>query len=86
MVQESFDPGEEPHRACGFICEETDRLNGLITSLLDFARPAAPRLQNVSLEKRVDRALALAAGMVNASAMECTASGTHSSHNESSRP
>jgi signal transduction histidine kinase len=62
MVQESFDPGEEPHRACGFICEETDRLNGLITSLLDFARPAAPRLQKVSLEKRVDRALALAGG------------------------
>jgi signal transduction histidine kinase len=62
MVQESFDPGEESHRACGFICEETDRLNGLITSLLDFARPAALRLQNVSLEKRVDRALALAAG------------------------
>jgi signal transduction histidine kinase len=62
MVQESFEPGEEPHRACGFICEETDRLNGLISSLLDFARPAHPRLQRVSLEKVVDRALALEAG------------------------
>jgi len=62
MVQESFDPGEETHRACGFICEETDRLNGLITSLLDFARPASPRLQSVSLDKLVDRALALEAG------------------------
>lgn len=62
MVQESFDPGEEPFRACGFICEETDRLNGLITSLLDFARPATPRLQSVSLEKVLDRSLALEAG------------------------
>ncbi|MGI9591563.1 MAG: two-component system sensor histidine kinase NtrB, partial [Myxococcota bacterium] len=62
MVQESFDPDDEAHRACGFICEETDRLNGLISSLLDFARPASPRLQSVSLEKLIDRALALEAG------------------------
>ena len=43
MVQESFDPEEEPYRACQFICEETDRLNGLITALLGFARPARLR-------------------------------------------
>ncbi len=62
MVQESFEPGEEPHRACQFICEETDRLNGLITSLLGFARPTEPRLQTLSIEKVLDRALALGAG------------------------
>ncbi len=31
MVQESFEPGEDPYRACEFICEETLRLNSLIT-------------------------------------------------------
>src|SRR5262245_61499090 len=62
MLQEGFEPGEEPHRACRFICEETDRLNGLITSLLGFARPTEPRLQTLSIEKVLDRALALGAG------------------------
>ena len=62
MVQESFEPGEEPYRACRFICEETDRLNGLITALLGFARPTEPRLQTLSIEKVLDRALQLGAG------------------------
>jgi two-component system sensor histidine kinase HydH len=62
MVQESFDPGTESHRACGFICEEIDRLNGLIASLLSFARPTEPRLERVFVDKLFDRVLALAAG------------------------
>jgi two-component system sensor histidine kinase HydH len=62
MVQESFDPGSEPHRACDFICEEIDRLNGLITSLLTFARPAEPRLAPIHPEKLIDRALSVSAG------------------------
>ena len=62
MVQESFEPGEEPHRACRFICEEIDRLNGLITSLLGFARPSEPRLQTLAIEKVLDRALSLGSG------------------------
>jgi two-component system sensor histidine kinase HydH len=60
MVQEGFEPQDEAHRACQFICEEIDRLNGLISSLLAFARPHEPRLSSVSLEKVVDRALQLA--------------------------
>lgn len=60
MVRESFDPGEDPHRACGFICEEIDRLDGLISSLLNFARPSEPRLETTSLPKVIDRALQLA--------------------------
>ncbi len=60
MVQESFDAEEDPYRACEFICEEIDRLNALITALLTFSRPAEPRCENVSLEKVIDRALALA--------------------------
>ena len=59
MVQESFGPEEDPYRACGFICEEIDRLNALTTSLLTFARPSEPKLSSVSFEKLVDRALHL---------------------------
>ncbi len=61
MIQESFDAHEEAHRACQFIRDEIDRLNGLITALLAFARPAQPRFQSVSLEKVTDRGLQLAA-------------------------
>ncbi len=59
MVREHFSPEEEAHRACEFIREEIDRLNGLITSLLTFSRPAELRLQPVTIEQVVDRALQL---------------------------
>lgn len=60
MVRESFDPGEEPYRACEFIVEEIDRLNGLIRSLLTFSRPTELRLRSVSIDKLLDQALHLA--------------------------
>lgn len=60
MVQEGFVPGDDAHRACQFICEEIDRLDSLITSLLTFARPAQLRLQRVALDAVVERALGLA--------------------------
>jgi two-component system sensor histidine kinase HydH len=59
MVQEGFAPGEDPHRACQFICEEIDRLNGLIGSLLTFARPAPLRLSRIGLDAVLERALQL---------------------------
>jgi len=59
MVQEHFTPSDEAYRACTFIREEIDRLNGLISSLLTFARPAELRLQTVALEQVIDRALQL---------------------------
>jgi two-component system sensor histidine kinase HydH len=59
MVRESFDPGEDPHRACDFICEEIDRLNSLISGLLSFARPTKLELAVTSIEKLIDRALHL---------------------------
>lgn len=61
MVQDGFQPGDDAHRACQFICEEIDRLNSLITSLLTFARPAQLRVQRVALDTVLERALALAA-------------------------
>jgi signal transduction histidine kinase len=66
MVRESFDSGDDAHRACSFICDETDRLGALTTSLLTFSRPTEPKLTGVSLEKLVDRALQLAGEEIGA--------------------
>ena len=60
MVQESFDPADEAFRACQFIREETDRLDGLVKSLLGFARPTELRSTSCSVEKLFDRVLQLA--------------------------
>jgi len=60
MVQESFEPNEDPYRACEFICEEIDRLNGLITALLTFSRPTELKRKTITLAKVVDRAVTLA--------------------------
>jgi len=60
MIQESFEPGQDSHTACGFICDEIDRLDGLIHSLLNFARPLELTRKAVSIERVVERALAIA--------------------------
>jgi two-component system sensor histidine kinase HydH len=59
MVREHFGPNAEAYRACEFIREEIDRLNGLITALLTFSRPAELRVQPVEIEQVIDRALQL---------------------------
>jgi two-component system sensor histidine kinase HydH len=60
LLREGFPPGGDAYRACGFICEEIDRLNALITALLGFSRPAEPKLVPVSIDGVLDRALQLA--------------------------
>jgi two-component system sensor histidine kinase HydH len=60
LVQEGFAPHDDAWRACEFICQEIDRLNGLITALLSFARPTEPRRQTVAIGQLVERALRLA--------------------------
>ncbi len=60
MVQEQFDSGDDAHRACAFVVEEADRLNGLITALLAFARPTTLEPQPSSLDAVVERAVELA--------------------------
>ena len=60
MAQESFDPGSDPYRALDFVCEETDRLDRLIQSLLTFAKPQPVECRPMELAKVVDRALELA--------------------------
>jgi two-component system sensor histidine kinase HydH len=59
-AQERFDDSDDSYRACQFICDETDRLDGLITSLLAFARPTAPQVGQVVLGDVLVRALRLA--------------------------
>lgn len=60
MARESFDPESDPHRALGFVCEETDRLDRLIASLLTFAKPQAVERVEVDVTKVIDRATELA--------------------------
>jgi signal transduction histidine kinase len=60
LVQEHFADGDDAHRACRFIVEETDRLDGLIASLLAFARPTSLALRPVDVEQVLARAEGLA--------------------------
>jgi len=65
MLEEGPGLDDDAPRACSFIREEIDRLNGLITSLLAFARPTEPRLSAVALDAVIERALHLAAPEVD---------------------
>ena len=65
MLEEGQGLDADARRACSFIREEIDRLNGLITSLLAFARPTEPRLSPVALDAVIERALRLAAPEVD---------------------
>jgi signal transduction histidine kinase len=60
MLEEGSALDDDARQACRFIREEIDRLNGLITSLLAFARPTEPRLASVAPDAVIDRALRLA--------------------------
>jgi len=65
MLEEGPGLDDDARRACSFIREEIDRLNGLITSLLAFARPTEPRLSPIALDGVIERALRLAAPEVD---------------------
>ncbi len=60
MVREHFPETEDAHRACGFILEEIDRLDGLIASLLAFARPTPLRVRTALLGQVVGHVATLA--------------------------
>jgi len=66
MVRESFAPGDDSFRACQFIVDESDRLNVLVTTLLDFSRPTQPRIEAVDVERVLDHALELAGDSLRA--------------------
>lgn len=49
MLALDLPDGSDARRASGFIIEEVDRLNGVVRSLLNYARPLATRREPVSL-------------------------------------
>ncbi|MCO4770712.1 MAG: hypothetical protein KDA24_11840 [Deltaproteobacteria bacterium] len=55
-------PSEDPGaaKALGFVVEECDRLDSMITALLAFARPAPLEVQEVDVDALLDRAAHLA--------------------------
>jgi signal transduction histidine kinase len=60
IVDESSGP-EEIREFRGIILKECRRLNGLLTSLLDFARPRAPELREANVDRVFDSVIELAA-------------------------
>lgn len=60
MIKRSFHEGEQNYELAGFLIEEVDRLNRVVTRLLDFAKPSAPNVAPCDLAEIMDRALALA--------------------------
>jgi signal transduction histidine kinase len=66
LVREGFAPGDDAFRACQFIVDESDRLNVLVTTLLDFSRPTRPRIEAVDVERVLDHALELAGDSIRA--------------------
>ncbi len=60
LVQEHFRSGDDAHRACRFILEEIDRLDGLIASLLAFARPTVLHTRKTLVSDLAERAALLA--------------------------
>ncbi len=65
QVIESMLPEEAPQRPImKKVEQEVDRLNTLVTDLLTYARPRAPRADRLALRPVVERAMALAVGHV----------------------
>jgi len=57
--QRSFQEGTEHHRYAGVMIQEVDRLNRVISNLLDFARPKDPVLRKVDPKEVVAHAATL---------------------------
>lgn len=60
ILARSQDLGEKNARCLEIITGECQRLNGLLTNFLNFARPRPPRLQSVQVEPVLENVLALA--------------------------
>jgi signal transduction histidine kinase len=60
LSQHLTSENEVAREVAGFIGEEVDRCNSLITRFLQFARPLQPRLETNDLAQTLDRAIALA--------------------------
>ncbi|HOL69855.1 MAG TPA: ATP-binding protein [Bryobacteraceae bacterium] len=61
ILSRSRDLSPKDAKCLDIIMSESQRLNGLLTNFLNFARPRPPRLQTVELEPVLDNVLGLAA-------------------------
>ncbi|MCX6353646.1 MAG: ATP-binding protein [Candidatus Aureabacteria bacterium] len=59
MIKRNSREGEQNHELAEFMMEEVDRLNRVVTQLLDFARPSTPNIEPCGMNSIFDRALAL---------------------------
>jgi len=59
MIRRGSKEGEQNWELAGFLMEEVDRLNRVVTRLLDFARPSAPNSAPCDLAGILERAVAL---------------------------
>jgi PAS domain S-box-containing protein len=62
LLKSRLDPGDERTRFVEVILEESLRLDRIVASLLQFAKPAEPKPEPVDLGLLVDRAIELASG------------------------
>lgn len=59
MIRRNSRDGEQNRELAEFMIEEVDRLNRVVTRLLDFARPQAPKIEPCEVAAVMERALAL---------------------------
>jgi len=59
MIKRSCREGEQNYELAGFLIEEVDRLNRVVTRLLNFAKPSKPNIEPCEINGIMDRALAL---------------------------
>jgi two-component system sensor histidine kinase HydH len=78
LVQERFEPEDDAFRACDFIVDESDRLSGLIGSLLAFARPEPLSVRSAPVPPVLERAETLAAEILTSRGIQLERDVAHS--------
>jgi len=61
MIRRNSRRGEQNHELAGFMMEEVERLDRVVTQLLDFAKPSMLNVKPCGINDVLDRALALVA-------------------------
>ncbi|MFN8586449.1 MAG: ATP-binding protein [Candidatus Eisenbacteria bacterium] len=69
VLLKRFEPRDERARFAQVILEEVARLDRIVTSLLQYARPRTPELRAARLEECVDKVIALAADRIQQGAL-----------------
>ncbi|EPR37409.1 histidine kinase [Desulfovibrio sp. X2] len=59
QIMEQKETDQQKKRSLRQMCDQIERITGILQNLMDFARPAPPRLQDISLNDAVDKSLGL---------------------------